>query len=183
MLLQKHQPIWAHNFEQIKSLILKTLFELNINVDKDIAIEHIGSTSIPNLAAKPIIDIDLVYGAAIKFEELKKGLEKIGYYHNGDQGIKDREAFKRIESKEKNKVLDGINHHLYVCPYYSAEHQRHLLFRDFLIAHEEERQQYEDLKFAIAEEACQDKGVYAKIKETRARDFINSIIEKARSSQ
>ena len=55
MLIQKYNPIWIDNFEKIKTEIQKALFDIEIKI------EHIGSTSVIGLSAKPIIDIDLIY--------------------------------------------------------------------------------------------------------------------------
>jgi GrpB-like predicted nucleotidyltransferase (UPF0157 family) len=121
-----------------------------------------------------------VYGLNVDFEEVKDGLEKIGYYHNGDQGIKGREVFKRAQFAEKHKILDAISHHLYVCPIHSEELNRHILFRDFLIENGTERKQYQEIKMQLAKEAQQDGKKYALLKEVKARDFIQSIIERAK---
>ena len=68
----------------------------------------------PQLASKPIIDIDLVYFDWNDFEKIKAHLESIDYYHNGNQGIVDREVFKRINNN--HPIVDTIAHHSYVCP-------------------------------------------------------------------
>ncbi len=70
-------------------------------------IEHVGSTSVPNLDAKPIIDIDIVFTESKTLPMIKAALEAIGYYHNGNQGIEDREVFKR-NGKLNHSSLDTI---------------------------------------------------------------------------
>jgi GrpB-like predicted nucleotidyltransferase (UPF0157 family) len=77
-------------------------------------------------------------------------------------------------------VLDRIVHHLYVCPIDSEELQKHILFRDYLRANKEARLQYQNLKYAIAEETHQDRKHYAEEKEIKTSKFINALIEKAR---
>jgi GrpB-like predicted nucleotidyltransferase (UPF0157 family) len=67
-----------------------------------------------------------------------------------------------------------------VCPINSEEFSRHILFRNFLIENERERQQYQEIKMQIAEEAKQDRKMYAYLKDVEARDFIHSIIERAK---
>jgi GrpB-like predicted nucleotidyltransferase (UPF0157 family) len=171
MLIRKYQKSWITDFNAISEILRETLINLQISI------EHIGSTSVPDLAAKPIIDIDIVFYKDTDFAEVKLRLEKIGYYHNGNQGIENREVFKR--SKPANhKILDSIIHHLYVCRADSEELQRHILFRDYLIANEDVRTQYQTLKYKIAEEAGQDKKKYAALKEIKAKKFINSVIKK-----
>ena len=173
MLIQEYRESWIEDFKAIKSVINDALMNLNISI------EHIGSTAVPKLAAKPIIDIDIVYGNDVAFETIKRGLEKLGYYHNGNQGIINREVFKRKNWWSKHQILDKITHHLYVCPVDSEELQRHVAFRNYLIDNEAARTEYQKLKYEIAEAANQDKKQYATLKEVKARVFINSIIEKA----
>lgn len=172
MLLQEYKESWAENFTKLKEVISKALINLKVSI------EHVGSTSIPGLAAKPIIDIDLVYDKNTAFEDIKRRLEKIGYYHNGNQGIPGREVFKR--NKNTHEVLDIIAHHLYVCPADSEELQGHILFRDYLLVNKDARALYQKLKYEIAEEAGQDRKKYAQLKETKLSDFITGIIENAK---
>jgi GrpB-like predicted nucleotidyltransferase (UPF0157 family) len=174
MLIQAYNDNWIGDFNEIKEVLIEALINLKISI------EHVGSTSIPQLAAKPIIDIDIVFDASIEFEDIKKGLEKIGYYHNGNQGIPNREVFKRRKMFVIRGVLDAIAHHLYVCPIDSEECQRHILFRDYLMTHEDARIQYQNIKYELAKEANQDRKKYAELKEIKAGNFINTIIEKAK---
>jgi GrpB-like predicted nucleotidyltransferase (UPF0157 family) len=173
MLIQEYNPNWKNNFEAISKVLNETLS------NHIISIEHIGSTSVPSLAAKPIIDIDIIYDKTADFEAIKKLLESIGYFHNGNQGIQNREVFKRNKIG-KNEVLDKITHHLYVCPNDSEELQKHILFRDYLLSTETARIQYQTLKYEIAEATNQDKKKYAELKELKAKSFIDNILEKAK---
>jgi GrpB-like predicted nucleotidyltransferase (UPF0157 family) len=125
MLLQKYTPDWIMQFTFIKQEIETALLGVAYTI------EHVGSTAVPNLDAKPIIDIDVVYEDPSNFGKLKNGLVNLGYYHNGNQGIPDREVFKR-NGKSFNKVLDTITHHLYVCLDGSSGLERHILSRNFL---------------------------------------------------
>lgn len=175
MLITEYQEKWTGDFSKIKEIIDSALAGL------EYSIEHIGSTAVPGLAAKPIIDIDIVFSKTVAFGELKKRLEQIGYYHSGNQGIPDREVFKRNIDGGDDRVLDFIQHHLYACPDSSEEFKRHILFRNYLIANEETRRKYELLKKNIAEQAMQDRKNYGILKETKARNFIDEVIEKARS--
>ena len=111
---------WITEFERIKKELLIVLKGYII------AIEHVGSTSVEGLAAKPVIDIDVIINDYSSFEDIKSRLAQIGYAHEGDLGIKDREAFK-YENKPHL-----MKHHLYVCPAYSEELKRHIAFRDYL---------------------------------------------------
>lgn len=166
-LIEEYNPEWVVQFEKIKEKLAKALLGINVEI------EHIGSTSIPNLAAKPIIDIDIVYFEAPDFEGIKNSLESLGYFHNGNQGIEGREVFKRSGNDE---ILDKITHHLYVCKVDSEELRRHIAFRDYLRKHDVARNFYQNLKYKIAEEANQNKKLYADTKELKAKSFIDYII-------
>ena len=102
-------------------------------------------------------------------------MESLGYYHAGDQGIKDREVFKRALKPHPDAILDQISHHLYVCPFESIEWRRHVFFRNYLRTNPSMAEDYQRLKIAIAEAASQDRKQYALLKETRAIAFFDSI--------
>ncbi len=174
MLILPYRDSWANDFCLIKEVIIGELDKVNVEI------EHIGSTAIPGCAAKPIIDIDLVYYQPEDFPIIKEGLEVLGYYHNGNQGITQREVFKRRKNTYHHNVLDVIDHHLYVCPVESAELKRHIIFRDYLKSHKSTRKKYENLKLVIAEKAHQDRKVYALLKEKMALTFIEEVMKKAK---
>ena len=169
MLVVTYNPEWPKHYKQISEKLFDRLHHLII------AIEHIGSTSIKGLAAKPIIDIDIVYQAN-HFERIKEILESVGYLHHGDQGILGREVFKRSKL-ECDDVLDKIKHHLYVCEQNGDELNNHLFFRDHLRKNSNSKKCYQELKFNIAAEANNDRKKYAAIKEVKANAFIKYIIE------
>lgn len=168
MLIQEYQNSWPSDFEQLKKCILTPIKELSV------ALEHVGSTAIPGLAAKPIIDMDLVYQGEV-FSSVKQHLESLGYYHAGDQGIKDREVFKRTFTVQPDSILDQISHHLYVCSFQSKEWKRHVFFRNHLRTNPSKAAEYQTLKLSIAIAANQDKKQYALLKETKAKAFFDSI--------
>jgi GrpB-like predicted nucleotidyltransferase (UPF0157 family) len=145
-------------------------------------IEHVGSTAVPNLDSKPIIDIDIIYFNPTDFEKIKLGLEKIGYYHNGNQGIEGRDVFKR-NGNGVSEILDTVKHHLYVCPVDSEALERHILSRNFLRKNDWARLKYQQMKYELVEKANQDRTTYATLKELNVNDFIDSIIaEEKRTS-
>ena len=169
MLIEKYSPNWPRFFKDIKREIENALYGIDYNI------EHIGSTSVPYLDAKPIIDIDIIYSTQADFLRIKAGLEKAGYYHNGDQGIKDREVFKR-DGKSVNEILDSVKHHLYVCPVNSQALERHLLSRDYLKKNNWARLEYQQMKYELAEKANQNRKRYAELKELKINSFIDRII-------
>ena len=142
-------------------------------------IEHVGSTSVAGLDSKNIIDIDIIYENEAEFEKIKAGLIEIGYYHKGNQGIEQREVFKRT-GNIFDPILDKVSHHLYVCPLECKALERHLLSRGFLRKHDWARLAYQEMKYELAEKAGQNKKRYAELKELNVNDFIDSIIEKER---
>jgi GrpB-like predicted nucleotidyltransferase (UPF0157 family) len=172
LLISAYNPEWVNHFEKIKEKLLDALVGICVTI------EHIGSTAVPGLSAKPIIDMDIVYNEVSEFEYIKSRLQSVGYYHNGNQGVQGREVFKR---NGEDEILDTIAHHLYVCRYDCPELHRHILFRDFLRKHGTARKFYSGLKYEIAKEAKDDRKVYANIKELKANSFINYIVELARA--
>ena len=173
-MIQKYNPLWVQNFKNLKTAFQDALRGLHIKI------EHVGSTSVVGLAAKPIIDIDIIYWEKEDFQKIKNRLSQIGYFHNGDQGIFGREVFKRKDAVEKHLLLDKLKHHLYVCPIESAELKNHLLFRDFLRKNEWAKKEYQNIKFKLAEEANHNRKAYAALKELRAKEWIQSIVDLAK---
>src|SRR6202022_397237 len=106
--------------------------------DMAAAIEHVGSTAVPDLAAKPIIDIDVLLTSEPMLPTAIERLATLGYVHRGNLGIPEREAFLA--------PANDPPHHLYVCPPCSSEVRRHLAFRDYLRAHPRDANIYGDLK-------------------------------------
>jgi GrpB-like predicted nucleotidyltransferase (UPF0157 family) len=176
MLIEKYTSNWIDDFMDLKSKIDSGLYEL------EYCIEHVGSTAVPNLDSKPIIDIDIIYSGPADFGNIKLRLEEIGYYHNGNQGIEDRDVFKR-NGKSTNEILDTIAHHLYVCSINSKALERHILSRDFLRKNEWARLAYQQMKYDLAEKANQDRKKYAVLKELHVNDFIDAIIEKEKNER
>jgi len=120
VIVLPYDKSWKINFGKIKEELLEAI-ENTI-----LGIEHIGSTSVEGLSAKPIIDIDVVIKDYSVFDIVKEKLMLIGYIHVGDLEIKNREAFKYIGKEHLQQ------HHLYVCLQNSVELIRHITFRNYL---------------------------------------------------
>jgi GrpB-like predicted nucleotidyltransferase (UPF0157 family) len=172
-LIQPYNPEWASMFAALHSFLMEQLRGL------DLAVHHVGSTSVPGLAAKPIIDIDIGYASQSDFPVVVSRLETLGYSHVGDQGIPGRDAFKRAQPADQHPVADTIQHHLYACWNQNDELRRHILFRDYLRKNADARREYAALKQRIAAETGQDRKRYANLKETRAREFVMRIVREA----
>lgn len=139
VIVLPYDKAWENDFEAIEAEIEVALGDLVLRI------EHVGSTSVEGMSAKPCIDIDVVIKDYSVFEAVIPRLATIGYIHEGDLGIKGREAFK-YENKPHLR-----NHHLYVCPQDSEELHRHTTFRDFLRTHPEAVRKYSEVKEKAAE--------------------------------
>jgi GrpB-like predicted nucleotidyltransferase (UPF0157 family) len=139
IVVVEYDPAWPDAFVRLAALYRATLGDLLV------AAEHVGSTSVPGLAAKPIIDIDLVIDHRRDLPAVVDRLAEIGYTHVGDLGITEREAFSRTEG-----VPRDVAHHLYVCARDNRELLRHIAFRDTLRARRDLVAAYGTLKRDLA---------------------------------
>ena len=119
VVVEKWNPKWKDEFERIADSLGEDV------IYNSVKIEHVGSTSVEGLSAKPIIDLDILIEND-KFEIIKRLLNDKGYKHEGDLGIEGREAFSYSGKEEL------MTHHLYVCPQDSKELFKHITFRNFL---------------------------------------------------
>ena len=149
-LVQKYDPEWPTWFARLRSILAANLG------DSYLAMEHVCSTSVPGMVAKPIIDIDVVIADG-RFDEVKARLATLGYVHEGDKGIPGREAF---DLRDEALLSALPAHHLYVCPQGGAELQRHLAFRDFLRRSPHYVEWLSNLKWSLAETHHNDRQAY-----------------------
>ena len=143
---------WPNEFNKIKKELLPIIGNLIITI------EHIGSTSVPGLWAKPIIDLNIV----IEREMLPILIDKlasVNYLYEGDLGVKDHEAFRY---SNKSHLMQ---HHLYVCTKDSAEHIRQIAFRDYLRKNPFDCEKYSIIKVEMAKKYPHDIDSYIKGKE------------------
>jgi len=133
-----YDSAWKAAFEEIRKEIEQAAGDLIVDI------EHVGSTSVEGMSAKPCIDLDVVIPDHTVFDAVADRLKAIGYFHEGDLGIKGREAF-RYSGKPHL-----MTHHLYVCPRDSRELHRHVTFRNFLKSHPEAVKQYSTVKETAA---------------------------------
>ena len=129
---------WKDAFQKIKVEIEEAIGDLMIGI------EHVGSTSVEGMSAKPCIDVDVIIRDYTVFHDVVSRLSAIGYMHEGDLGIMGREAF---DYSDKPHLM---THHLYVCPQDSEELRRHIVFRDFLRSNTEARRRYSAVKESAA---------------------------------
>ncbi len=138
VVVEPYNEAWKTDFIAIKDELEPVLEGLALQI------EHVGSTSVEGLAAKPIIDIDVVIRDREDLPTVISALQTLGYTHEGDQGIPGREAFKYTGKEYLRK------HHLYVCAQDAAELKRHIAFRDYLRSHPDAVAEYSRIKEAGA---------------------------------
>lgn len=149
-LANPYNPAWPQWFGIVRSRIEPQLADVAHDI------EHVGSMAISGMTAKPIIDIDIVV-ARVDFAVVQERLATLGYVHQGDLGIPDREAFDLADAEAKRSLSA---HHLYVCMTGAAELRKHLTFRDFLRQHPEWVRRLSDLKVLLCERSGNDRPAY-----------------------
>ena len=164
-LVERYNPQWASWFLQLHALLGRTL------AGHFYAIEHVGSTAVPGMVAKPIVDIDIVMREG-QFERIKSYLAPLGYEHSGDMGIAGREAF------QLTGALAGTlpRHHLYAVERDSNELRAHLAFRDYLRANADARERLSDHKWQLAESLDNDLEAYVDAKSAMMREILASAL-------
>ncbi len=165
VIVMPYNEEWKKAFSDIKNELDDALGDLALSI------EHVGSTSVEGLSAKPIIDIDVVIEDISKLESVIAALKKIGYRHEGDLGVPGREAFK-YDGKEHL-----MKHHLYVCAKDAKELKRHLAFRDYLRTHADAVEAYGKVKEEGARLYPEDIDKYIEYKSPVIEDIYNKIFE------
>jgi GrpB-like predicted nucleotidyltransferase (UPF0157 family) len=135
-----HNPNWRKEFE-VESKRIADALGNNI-----VAIHHIGSTAIPGIYAKPIIDLLVEIENLVKVDEQNSSMESLGYEVMGEFGIPGRRYFRKDNQKGDR------THHIHTFKVASEQVERHLAFRDYMIAHPEDAQKYSELKRRLARE-------------------------------
>ena len=169
--LVDHDTNWVNDFEEEKQRIL------NVISQRVVALEHIGSTSVPGLGGKPIVDILVGVNNATAAEKCLQPLKKIGYidvtpepqesdwhYCLGKSPVKSRPSFRYV--------------HLHLVNVQSLHWEKHVLFRDYLRLHVAVAQEYFDLKKRLAIRFGSDREGYTKAKTA----FIEQIVTQARKA-
>lgn len=153
--VEDYQTVWCERFERL----VKLLRPLGL------PLEHVGSTSVSGLAAKPVIDADLILHDWERFGELKELLKQFGFYHIGDYGLEGREMF------TETLWLD-FPHNFYVCRPGSEALTNHLKLRDYLRSHPVETACYGALKKSLAQQFPDDVDRYCAAKSELIAEFL-----------
>lgn len=153
---------WVEKFQQEAKRLQEAMPEV-------VKIHHIGSTSVPGLAAKPIIDMVMEVENIECVDNWNPQFQQLGYIVKGENGISGRRFF--IHGTEEKR-----SYHLHVYEKGNSEITRHLAFRDYMMAHCEEARAYAMLKEELAEKYTYDADQYVEGKTT----FVRTIDEKAK---
>lgn len=162
--LTSHHKQWAELFKKEKKRLLSVLNKININI------EHVGSTAIPGLKAKPILDTILSVPTKKLTKTVYKILEKNGYTDHGEVGIVERHLFVRGTEEKRT-------HHLHVTLKDSNFWKEHIQFRDYLLLHKSALKKYDALKRKLAKQYANDRKSYTKAKNA----FIQNILAKTKN--
>ena len=160
-----YDEAWPSLFEELAGPIRHAVADLGAEV------EHVGSTAVPGLAAKPVIDIDVVVRSGDDVSAATRALRALGYIYQGDEGIPGREAFL--------SPAGSVPHHAYVVVSGNEAHANHVVFRDYLQSHPEAAAEYAALKLGLADRYGDDRVAYTDAKS----EFVTRSLEVARSPQ
>jgi GrpB-like predicted nucleotidyltransferase (UPF0157 family) len=165
VIIVEYDPAWPLLFEQEKARLLM------VCGDQIEDIQHIGSTAIPGLWAKPIIDIQMSVHDLELVETCVGPLERIGYEYLGEYGVPGRHFF----HKPAGRPFAERTHHLQMVKWGGEEWRKVLLLRDYLRTHPWIAQQYYLLKKSLASRFGADRAGYTEAKTA----FICSVLERA----
>lgn len=152
-----YNPDWKKMYQKEVKKIKKVMKNQLVDV------QHIGSTAIPGIKAKPVIDILVIVKDIKKVDMYNDDMKRLGYEAMGEYGIKQRRFFM--------KGGNNRTHHIHVFERGNKEVKRHINFRNFLIAHPEEARQYSDLKAELAERYRYDIEEYIKGKSSLIKEI------------
>jgi GrpB-like predicted nucleotidyltransferase (UPF0157 family) len=164
VVIVDYDPAWPERYEALRAPIAAALGELAAEI------VHLGSTSVPGLAAKPVIDLNIVLRSEDDLPTVIERLARLGYAHEGDLGIVGREAFATPPG------YSAHDHHLYVCAPDWGGHGDQVAFRDFLRTHPSAARAYARLKRSLAIKHRDNRGAYANAK----AGFVAAVLKRAR---
>jgi GrpB-like predicted nucleotidyltransferase (UPF0157 family) len=159
-----YDPAWPQRYEALRGPVAEALGDLAAQID------HVGSTSVSGLAAKPTIDIVIRLRSADDLPTAIERLARLGYAHEGDFGVVGREAFATPPGYGPH------DHHLYVCAPDWGGYADQIVFRDYLRAHPHVAAAYAQLKRALADQHRNNRTAYTDGK----AEFVRSVLRQAR---
>ncbi len=156
--LEKYSPEWKTLYEKEEKLLRDSVGEYIIDI------QHIGSTSIPDIVAKPIIDIGIAIANFEEGQRLIEPIQNLGYQYKGENGIPRRHYFVKG---------NPTTHHLHILEIDSDEWKKHITFRDSLRKNKELAEEYTRIKTELAEKFRNDRLAYTEGK----TDFVQYVLE------
>ena len=158
IIVVDYDPTWPATFERLRDRAWRVVGDVAESI------EHIGSTSVPGLAAKPVIDIDVVVPTTAMSDAAAARLVALGYHALGTQGIEHRFRFRPPPGDPP--------HNLYVVLSGSRAHKNHMALRAYLRRHADAAAEYAALKRELATAFRDDRRGYLRAK----TDFILHIL-------
>ena len=164
-----YDPEWPDLYEAEKRRILDAVGDVIIRI------EHVGSTAVPGIGAKPTIDIMVAVNSLSDAEECIEPLQRIGYEYQPEHeaAMPERRFFRRGNPPKEQ------HYHLHMVKQISDFWKRHLLFRDYLRVHPKAAHDYYELKKKLAHKCGSDREGYTAAKTS----FIESVVERARAEE
>jgi len=166
-LVQPYHPEWPCWFERMKTFLEPALVAVPHRI------EHVGSTAVPGMTAKPIIDMLIIVDRPV-FPRVKDRLATLGYVHQGDLGITDREAFDLADQVAKASLP---YHHLYVAIEGTAAPREQRCFRNYLRIHPEWVERLSQHKVQLCELYDNDRQAYIDGKSAMVREITALALE------
>lgn len=160
--LCQHDPKWLETFEAERERLTAALRSRLFHI------EHVGSTSVPNLLAKPVVDIAVAVGSTTEADLCIEPLQAFGYEYRGLHGDDERRRYYVLEREGRRMAQI----HLYILP--AAGWDQMLRFREVLRSNAAVREAYAREKLRIAEKVDWDKGAYSLAK----GPFIESVLDR-----
>ncbi|GGI41177.1 GrpB family protein [Mammaliicoccus stepanovicii] len=154
-----YNSIWQHLFLEEKKYLQSLLKEHSVNI------EHIGSTAIPGLSAKPIIDILMVVKDSETIDEFTEELSALGYENEGERGVIGNRYFKKYNQ------FGEVSHHLHIYDEGSPHITRLISFREYLRNFNGERERYSQLKHHLALDFPANSNEYYQGKDSMIKEF------------
>jgi GrpB-like predicted nucleotidyltransferase (UPF0157 family)/quercetin dioxygenase-like cupin family protein len=167
LVVLDYDPAWPEWFETVHAYVWPEIDDVALRID------HVGSTSVPGLAAKPIIDMDIVVADETQMRPVIDRLRTLGYRWTGDLGVPGRHAF------HLDRDADLPAHNLYLVVENNKAHLDHWLLRDLLREDADARRRYGKLKGQNAEAAGDDIDVYV----ARKAAFVAELLTRAREER
>jgi len=158
-----YDPNWKKIFETERTILTKVIGN---NLVK---IEHIGSTAVVGLAAKPVIDILIEVNSLKDLDIVNKNIEAFGYIAKGENGISGRRYFQ--------KGGDQRSHHVHAFQSNDLHLQRHRAFRNYLIAHPKIALEYGTIKMQAVSKSDNDINIYMALKNNFIKKYEILAIE------